>query len=137
MFLIDTSVWIFALGPRPLEALRDRVASLVLDNQAVTTPPVVFEILRGTRTLQEAESLKQRLRSLHNLPFLEPDWSEAAEWGVRLARKGVSVKSMDLMIAYKALQNGLTLLHADKDFDRIVLRSALKVESWAGRVGQR
>ena len=134
MFLIDTSVWIFALGPQPVSKLRDRVASLVLDNQAATTPPVIFEILRGARTLQEAERLKQHLRSLHVLPFTESDWSEAAEWSARLARKGLSAKSMDLLIAFKANQHNLTLLHADKDFDRIAKVSNLRVESWTTRV---
>lgn len=110
------------------------MGSLVLDNQAATTPPILFEILRGVRTPKEAEHLKHRLRSLQVLPFLETDWSEAAEWGARLARKGVSAKSMDLLIAFKALQNGLTLLHADRDFDRLADRSSLKVESWAGRI---
>ncbi len=110
------------------------MGSLVLENQAVTTLPIVFEILRGTRTLQEAESLKHRLRSLHVLPFLEADWSQAAEWGARLARKGVAAKSMDILIAFKAVQNGLILLHADRDFDRFAQRTSLKVESWAGRV---
>ena len=137
MILIDTSVWIFALGPKPLEALRNRVVALVLENQAATTPPVLFEILRGARTLQEAETLEHRLRSLHVLPFLEADWSEAAEWGARLARKGVSAKSMDILIAFKTLQNGLTLLHADRDFDRLAQHSDLKVESWAGRIQAR
>ena len=134
MFLIDTSVWIFALGPRPHEALRDRVASLVLDNQVATTLPIFFEILRGARTLTEAETLKSRLRSLHVLPYLESDWSEAAQWSAAMARKGYNAKSMDLLIAFKALQTGCTLLHADRDFDRIARVSKLDVESWAGRV---
>jgi predicted nucleic acid-binding protein len=134
MFLIDTSVWIFVLGPRPHEALRDRVASLVLDNQAATTPPVLFEVLRGSRTLTEAETLKSRLRSLHVLPLLEPDWSEAAQWSAAMARKGYNGKSMDLLIAFKALQAGCVLLHADRDFDRIARASKLRVESWAARV---
>lgn len=122
------------LGSRPLVPLRDRVVSLVLDNQAATTPVIIFEIMRGTRTLQEAERIKHRLKSLHVLPFLEADWSEAAEWGARLARKGVSAKSMDILISFKAVQHGLTLLHADKDFDRMSKRSTLKVESWANRI---
>jgi predicted nucleic acid-binding protein len=137
LFLIDTSVWIFVLGPRPLEALRDRVAALVLENQAATTPPILFEILRGARTLHEAESLKQRLRSLHVLPFLEADWSESAEWGARLSRKGVSTKSMDILIAFKAAQQGLILLHADRDFDRMARHATLQVESWADRIRDR
>lgn len=114
--------------------LAERVAQLVLDNQAVTTLPVIFEILRGARTLKEADTLKLRLSSLHVIPYLEPDWNAAAEWGARMARKGHTAKSMDLLIAYKALQHGLTLLHADRDFDRMAKVSPLRVESWIARV---
>jgi predicted nucleic acid-binding protein len=94
----------------------------------------MFEILRGARTLTEAETLKSRLRSLHVLPLLEPDWSEAAQWSAAMARKGLTGKSLDLLIAFKSLQAGCTLLHADRDFDRIARVSKLNVESWAGRI---
>lgn len=134
MFLVDTSVWIFVFGPNPQPELRDRVALLVLENRAVTCAPVIFEILRGARTLREAELLKKRLLSLHVLPFKEIDWSNAAAWSAGLARKGISTKSMDLLIAYQAWRNDLTLLHADKDFDRIAQGATLKVESWVSRL---
>jgi predicted nucleic acid-binding protein len=134
MFLIDTSAWIFVLGPHPQPELRDRVALLVLENQAITCAPVIFEILRGARTVHEAELLKKRLLSLHVLPFREIDWSSAAAWSARLTRKGISTKSMDLLIAYQAWRNDLTLLHADKDFDRIAKGSNLKVESWVSHL---
>jgi predicted nucleic acid-binding protein len=133
MFLIDTSAWIYVLGPHPQPELRDRVTLLVLENKAVTCAPVIFEILRGTRTLHEAKLLKQRLLSLHVLPFREIDWSSAAAWSARLARKGISTKSMDILIAYQTWRNDLTLLHTDKDFDRIAQGTNLKVESWVSR----
>jgi len=114
--------------------LRERVKTLVLENQVATTPPVIFEILRGARTLTEAETLKSRLRSLHVLPYFEPDWNEAAQWSATLARRGLNVKSMDLLIAFKALQTGCVVLHADRDFDRIAQTSNLRVESWVTRV---
>ena len=130
MFLIDTSAWLFVLGPKALDRLRERVTPLVLENQAATTPPVMFEILRGARTLREAEALRSRLSSLHVLPFAEPDWTEAAEWAARVARQGLTVKSMDLLIAFIARKHGLTLLHADTDFDHLAKAVHLKVESW-------
>jgi predicted nucleic acid-binding protein len=123
---------VFGLHPQP--ELRDRVALLVLENRAVTCAPVIFEILRGARTLREAELLKKRLLSLHVLPFKEIDWSNAAAWSAGLARKGIATKSMDLLIAYQAWRNDLTLLHADKDFDRIAQGTTLKVESWVSRL---
>jgi predicted nucleic acid-binding protein len=130
MILIDSSAWIFVLGQKALPSLRDRVTELVLDNQAATAPPVMFEIMRGARTLREAETLRSRLSSLHVFPFAEPDWTEAAEWGSQIARKGLTVKSMDLLIAFVARKHGLSLLHADADFDRLAKKVHLKVESW-------
>ena len=114
--------------------LRERVSFLVLENQAAVTTPISFELSRGARTAQEAEHLKMRLDSLHPFPFTETDWLEAALWAMGLARKGVNVKSMDVLIAYKAHRHGLTLLHMDKDFDRIAKAARIKVESWAGRI---
>jgi predicted nucleic acid-binding protein len=134
MTLIDSSAWIFVLGPKALPSLRGRVTELVLNNQAATAPPILFEILRGARTLREAETLRSRLSSLHMVPFAEPDWSEAAEWGSQVARKGVTVKSMDLLIAFVARKHGLSLLHADADFDRVAKKVHLKVESWVTEV---
>jgi predicted nucleic acid-binding protein len=130
VYLIDTSAWLFVLGSDPIGSLRDRVGRLVLDNQAATAPPVIFEIMRGVRTLREAETLRSRLSSLHVLPFGEPEWTEAAEWASQIARKGLNVKSMDLLIAFTARKNALTLLHADSDFDRLAKVAHIKVESW-------
>jgi predicted nucleic acid-binding protein len=134
MVLIDTSAWLFVLGPRAIVPIRDRVAKLMGDNQVATAPPVIFEILRGARTLREAETLRSRLSSLHVLPFAEPDWSEAAQWGTQIARKGFTVKSMDLLIAFIARKHGLTLLHADTDFDALAKQTHIKTESWVDEV---
>ena len=137
MVLVDTSAWIHVLGSRPVPLLRDRVAQLVLDNEAATAPPVVFEILRGARNLREAEILRSRLGGLHVLPFAEPDWTQAAEWAATIARKGVTTKSMDLLIAFVARKHGLSLLHADSDFDLLAKKVHIKVESWVAQVRNR
>jgi predicted nucleic acid-binding protein len=131
LYLIDTSAWLFVLGRKAIPELRERVRELVLDNQAAITPPIFFELLRGARTLSEAEALKTHLRSLHMLPYLDMDWGDSASWAARLARRGLTGKSIDLLIAFKAQQQGAILLHADHDFDRLAkVATSLHVESW-------
>ena len=70
---------ICVLGPKPVEPLRARVTELVLENKAATVAPIVFEILRGARSVREQEILRSHMSSLHVLPFAEPDWTEAAD----------------------------------------------------------
>lgn len=44
-------------------------------------------------------------------------WEEAGDLGFALARKGVTVKTFDLLIATFALSHGIPLLGNDRDFD--------------------
>jgi predicted nucleic acid-binding protein len=106
---------------------------LVLENQAAVSTPIRFELLRGARTTQQAQQLATRLDALHFFPLSETDWIEAALWARGLSESGVSAKSMDILIAFKAERHDLTLLHMDRDFDRIARTKKIKVESWVGK----
>jgi hypothetical protein len=59
--LIDSSAWLFVLGPRPVANLHRRVIELVSDNLAAITSPILFELLSGLRTPREAETLSTYL----------------------------------------------------------------------------
>ncbi len=67
------------------------------------------------------------------------EWSDAAEWVTTIRKKGVKVKTIDALIAYKAVKHKLTLLHADTDLDRLAKKTNLHVESFvdAAREGSR
>ncbi len=119
LVLIDTSAWIFALGSRPVVGIRDRVTYLVEQNLAAITSPIFFELLSGVRSDGDSARLGVYLSTLHPFPFLIEDWIEAARWTSGIRKKGVKAKTVDALIAYKALKHGLTLLHADRDLDRI------------------
>ncbi len=43
-------------------------------------------------------------------------WAEAGDLGYALARRGISVKTIDLLVATYALAHGVPLLTADVDF---------------------
>jgi predicted nucleic acid-binding protein len=47
-------------------------------------------------------------------------WEEAGDLGYALGRRGITVKTIDLLVATFALSHGLALLTADDaDFERI------------------
>jgi predicted nucleic acid-binding protein len=46
-------------------------------------------------------------------------WEDAGDLGFALARKGLTVKSLDLLIAAYALTHGVPILTVDRDFQLI------------------
>ena len=127
--LIDTSAWIDALRPAGNAAVRDRVAAVIAAGRAVTTQVVVMELLVGARTEEQYRELQEDLSALRLVSVDATTWPQATQLGFELRRAGLSVPITDLLIAAVALAGDATVLHADRHFDLIAARSALKVES--------
>jgi tRNA(fMet)-specific endonuclease VapC len=114
MMLVDTSAWIeFFRG-------RDPVASMVDDalgtNDAALCGPVETELRRGLLDDGERRRVLPLLESCHLLDEPEDLWTEAGELGFRLRRRGVTPKTLDLLIATYALSHSCAVLATDKDF---------------------
>jgi predicted nucleic acid-binding protein len=129
-YLIDSSAWIFALGPNPLEVIRVRVEELVEKNLAAITSPIFFELVSSEKSTAHSAQLAAHLSALHPYPLMPQEWAEAAEWTREHRQKGHKLKTVDALIAYKAHKHHLTLVHADADMDRIADNAPLKVESY-------
>lgn len=134
LVLIDSSAWLFTLGPHPVSVIRDRVTYLLEQNLGAITSPILFEILSGTKNPMDSQQLKAYLLSLHLFPYLPEDWLEAAAWTQSLRKADLKLKTIDAIIACKAVKHNLILLHADEDLDRIARKSHLKVESYVDEV---
>ena len=130
LYLIDSSAWIFALGAKPVDAIRDRVVDLVQNNLAAITSPIFFELVSSEKSQAHAALLETNLSALHPFPLLPQEWVEAAEWTRSLRQKGHKIKTMDGLIAFKAHKHHLTLVHADADMDKIASHTKLEVESY-------
>lgn len=117
MVLVDTSAWIeFFRGHR---RRGDEVDRLLDTGEASVCGPVLMELRRGFRTVAERRLV---LGLIGACPVLAPPgdiWSEAGDLGYFLRRKGVTVKSFDLLIAAHALAHEVPLLTADADFARM------------------
>jgi len=117
MILVDTSAWIeFFRGRGPMA---DRVDELLEADEVALCGPVVTELRRGIRAASERKRVLPLLGSCHLLPQPPSLWEEAGDLGFALARKGATVKSLDLLIAVYALSHQVPLLTTDRDFELI------------------
>ena len=113
MTLVDTSVWI--------DFVRGGDAGLAVDellalDEAAVCGPIETELRRGLRSPAERRTLLPLLDGCHLLSQPEALWLDAGDLGFTLARRGVTVKSFDLLIAVYALAHDVTLLTLDQDF---------------------
>lgn len=118
MILVDTSVWIDFLNSRR-GPTGDELERLIRSNApAVLTGVVVSEVLQG---------LKQNVDLVTGLlarwPLIEPEGFvtyEAAAAIYRMARgRGVTLSTIDALIAALALENDAALFSLDRDFERL------------------
>lgn len=117
MILVDTSAWVeFFRGRDPYAGAVD---ALLASNEVALCGPIVTELGRGFRSASERRRVLPLLEGCLTLPAPDSLWAEAGELGFQLARKGVTVKSMDLLIATHALAHSVALLTRDGDFRAI------------------
>jgi len=126
--IVDTSVWIdFFNGVqnRQSEYLADSIES---DKTIFLHSIILMEILQGFRSDKDHAGVQDILLS-YNFVMEDPvpDAIGASNLYRSLKKKGVTIrKSLDCLIAYAAIKNGLPLLHRDRDFNIIAKHTKLK-----------
>jgi predicted nucleic acid-binding protein len=103
------------------------VAGAIRDDRATICGPVLTEVLRGCRTPKEQAMVAGAFHLLECFPITRADFVSAGTLGRKLAARGVTAKTVDLIIAHVAMREKLKLLHHDSDFDGIAAHSALKL----------
>lgn len=114
MILIDTSAWIDFFRDRAPVA--ERVDQALEDGEAAICGPVETELRRGLRSRAERAQVLLHLRGCHALVQPTALWEEAGDLGAVLGRRGLTVKTLDLLIASYCLAHQVSLLTADQDF---------------------
>src|SRR5947207_4732733 len=111
MILVDTSAWIeFFRGRDPVaSAVDDALAS----NEAALCGPVEAELRRGLLNERQRATVLPLLDACHLLAQPEQLWTEAGDLGFALRRRGVTPKTVDLLIATYALTHSASLLAVD------------------------
>lgn len=127
MILVDSSVWIdyFRAADTPQVALLD---SLLGRTQIAVGDLIAAEVLQGVQSHKEFKSVKKAFDAFTRLDLCGYDLAVKASENYRLLRsKGITVrKTIDTLIATRCIEDGLTLLHADRDFEPFVKHLSLQ-----------
>ena len=125
--IVDTSAWIDSFRPSANQSLSLLVKDLILQDRVLLPGIIRAELLRGTKTKKEFNRLAELLRGLTYLPALEEFWEKLSAFSFDLFRKGIEVPLVDTYIALVCLENHASILHRDKHFDMIALKTSLKI----------
>lgn len=127
--LVDSSVWVFALGPRRVAAFVEYLSRSALQHQIVSTGMVRLELMAGAVNWPNVLELQLHFSALPEVEPRAETWTEAGRMSMRLKEKGFHLRAADLLTAAVALENDLTLAHADLDFDVLARHEGLRTES--------
>jgi predicted nucleic acid-binding protein len=120
MILIDTSAWIASFKKTGNQELKEFMRQSIVSGLAVTSPIVILELLQGCRSVEERDALKVKLESLDILSITLSVWEQAYELGFSLRRKGLTIPTVDLIVAALTIENKSLLLHHDEHYEMIV-----------------
>ena len=126
--LVDSSVWIDyfngAVTPQT-----DHLDNLLGSELVVTGDLILAEVLQGFKQDRDYELARDMLLKLPVMAMVGREIAERSAENYRsLRKKGVTVrKTIDCLIATFCIQNSLTLLHSDRDFDSFEQHLGLKV----------
>ncbi len=129
LVLIDTSVWILALRANGSSPAQQAVEQLLTTSRAATTEIILLELLSGTRSAREFRELREDLEALVRLDLTPLVWQRAYQLGHDLRRAGLTIPTVDVLIATLALEYKCLLLHADRHFEHVAQHGPLKTKS--------
>ena len=128
MILVDSTVWIdyFRAADTPQVALLD---SYFGSSRIAVGDLIAAEVLQGVRDEREFKLVKKTLDAFEHVDLVGYDLAVRASENYRLLRdRGVTIrKTIDTLIATYCIENGMTLLHADRDFVPFARHLGLRV----------
>lgn len=118
--LVDTGTWTW-VRDRRFPELAEWFNSRVAAGGVLVCEQIVLELVRLTPNEPRAIEVAERLGHLDSVPMPERLWRRGKEIQLLLAAAGDHrrVPPPDLLIAAAAEQAGVTLVHYDRDYERI------------------
>lgn len=117
MILVDSSVWIdyFQGADNPQVALLD---SMLGRSPLAVGDLIAAEVLQGVRNERQFRLVKRTFDAFTHIDLSDYALAiKASENYRRLRDKGITVrKTIATLIATRCIEDGLTLLHRDRDF---------------------
>ena len=89
-----------------------------------------MEVLAGARDEQHLNDLRRLLARASLLPTRATDYEQAAALFRKCCRGGETVRKLiDCLIAATAIRLGISVLHADSDFDVLARHTDLQIDA--------
>ena len=130
MVLVDTSILIDYLRGADNAAV-GRFQQILDNNIPFGISPLTYlEVLQSTRTEKDFTTVKSYLETHRFFGLVDEKESYAAAARIYFdcRKKGITINStVDCLIAQTAIENDMTLLHNDADFDRMRKITQLKI----------
>jgi len=124
--LIDTSIWIEFFNVAEGKVFQE-VTRLLREDRAVYSGIIALELIRGAKTARELSTLEDLFHSIARVDEQRSSYGQAGHLGYKLARKGLTMGTVDLLIAQVAMDHQLALYTQDHHFRSIAKHSTLKL----------
>jgi hypothetical protein len=122
-------VWIRITGRNVIPAISDYFEAARARHRVLTTGMVRLEVMLGAETWSELLELQLLFSTFSEIEPRDVTWDEAGRLAMRMKGRGFHLRAQDLLIASVAIENNLTLVHADRDFEPLAEHEGLKTES--------
>jgi predicted nucleic acid-binding protein len=116
--IVDTSVWVNALRLAGSPEQRE-VARLVAADEAAIVGMILVELLRGARSQQDFDALRDRLLGADLLDTAETTWLRASQVLLDLRLQGDTIPLADAVVAAHALEGNHAIYTTDRHFERV------------------
>jgi predicted nucleic acid-binding protein len=125
--LIDTSAWIVSFRTSGNEKLKQTIIHALDTDAVLITNLIKFELLQGCLDKKEYITMKSRLDAIEELVINDTVWDVAYNTGYNLRRSGITVSTVDILIASIASAYGCNLLHHDRHFRLIATKLSISI----------
>ena len=119
ILFLDTSAWICSFKKSSSVEIKEKVKKHIASNNVAVSQIVILELLQGCRSEKVKERLQNSLESLQIFPLKTNVWARSYQLGFDLRRKGLTIPTVDIIIAALTIENKCRLLHCDRHFSLI------------------
>lgn len=119
MKLVDTSCWIEVLRPAGNLAIRQYIYDLMDDDEAAWCDVIRLELWNSLRGQHDAKRLNDLEAHLPSLSITDEILGDSIDLAILARGKGLTVPSLDLIIAACARYHKVEIESRDKHFEQL------------------
>ncbi len=130
--VVDSSVWIDFFNKKTspqIETVKALIIAQTVTTKITLLPLILQEVLQGIHNNKHYEIVKENLQGFNYFNYDAYTFAiNAADLFRYLQKKGITIrKANDCLIASLCIENDLSLMHNDRDFDNIAKHTSLKI----------